>query len=280
MDYINLNGKIMTADKAGIPVDNGAFRYGYGLFETMVVINGAIRLAGYHWERLFAGLKLLQLDTPALHTPQWLERQTLDTVARNKADNLCRVRLQYFAGGGGLYGANAVKPGFIIECFELNEEAIAFNENGLTLGVAEGLAKSKDMLSNVKSCNALIYAMGARQAKAEKCNDMLLRNTAGNLIETTLANVFWIKNDIVYTPPLTDGCIAGVMRRHIMNRLPTVEESLTDQRLQTADEVFVTNAVKGIKWVKSVNDYFYSADRVKKLHNLVFHLSSPNMLAL
>ena len=181
MDYINLNGKIMTADKAGIPVDNGAFRYGYGLFETMVVINGAIRLAGYHWERLFAGLKLLQLDTPALHTPQWLERQTLDTVARNKADNLCRVRLQYFAGGGGLYGANAVKPGFIIECFELNEEAIAFNENGLTLGVAEGLAKSKDMLSNVKSCNALIYAMGARQAKAEKCNDMLLRNTAGNL---------------------------------------------------------------------------------------------------
>jgi branched-chain amino acid aminotransferase len=238
----------------------------------MVVINGAIRLAAYHWERLFAGLKLLQLDVPVLHSPQWLEQQVLDTVARNNAEGLCRVRLQFFAGGGGLYGAQAGKAGFVIECFELNEEAIALNENGLVLGIAEGLVKACDMLSNVKSCNALIYAMGARQAKAQKCNDVLLRNTAGNLIETTLANVFWIKNDIVHTPPLTDGCIAGVMRRHIIAKMPVVEASLTDDGLMTADEVFVTNAVKGIKWVKSVNNNSYQMERVKKLHNLVFQL--------
>jgi branched-chain amino acid aminotransferase len=91
---INLNGKILNNEDAALPIDNGAFRYGYGLFETMLVADGVIRLKEYHWERLFAGLKQLHFDIPVLMTPHHLEEEVMCTVKKNKLEKLCRVRLQ------------------------------------------------------------------------------------------------------------------------------------------------------------------------------------------
>lgn len=265
MHYVNINGKILPAEKAVAPLDNGAFRYGFGLFETMLVRNGHIALQAYHMERLYAGMAQLHFAIPALMKPDWLTKQILDTVQKNTLTHLCRVRLQAYAGGGGMYGPEATKPGFVIECFELNEETIAFNENGLSVGIATGLQKSNDTLANLKSCNALIYAMAARQAKENKWNDALVCNTQGNIIESTIANIFWVKDNNVYTPPLTEGCIAGVMRRHIMSLIPVTEKPLTTEALMQADEVFLTNAIKQIRWVGSIGDKQYTNIATQKI---------------
>ena len=249
MHYTNINGKTILASENTIAVDNGAFRYGYGLFETMLVQNNVIRLAGYHWERLFSGISQLQLELPAIVTAHYLEAEIIKTVGKNKLGNLCRVRLQVYAGGGGLYGENIAKAGYIIECFPLAASVLQLNENGLVAGISEGLFKSADALSNLKTCNALIYAIAARQAKANKWNDALIKNSQGNIIESTIANVFWVKDNAVYTPPLTEGCVAGAMRRHILAKLPAVNQKiLTVHELMCADEVFLSNAIKGIKW--------------------------------
>ena len=241
-----------------MPVDNGAFRYGYGIFETMLVREGVIALVAYHMERFFAGLRQLYLDMPAAFTPGNIEAQVLRTVKRNNRERLCRVRLQAYAGAGGLYGPEISKPGYVIECFPLDEAVINMNENGLVVGFADGLFKSSDALSNLKSCNALIYAIAARQAKANKWNDALVMNTRGNIIESTIANIFWAKGDVIYTPPLSEGCVAGVMRRYILDKVPEVREAeLTNELLAAADEVFLTNAIKRIKWVGVLGNQKY-----------------------
>jgi len=270
LNYINLNGKIINAVETDIPVDNGAFRYGYGLFETMLIEDGIIGLKEYHWERLFSGSKRLHFDIPALMTGEWLEEQVLRTVKKNKMEKLCRVRLQLFAGGGGLYSAANNHPGFVIECFPLEATSLALNENGLVAGIATGIKKSMDSLSNLKSCNALIYAIAARQAMENKLNDALVCNTNGNIIESTIANIFWIKNKVIYTPPLTDGCVAGVMRRHIADKIVVTEKSLSAEELLDADEVFLTNAVKKIRWVGTIDKKGYGNVQVKHISNMMF----------
>ncbi len=270
MNYINLNGKIVAAQDSGLPIDNGAFRYGYGLFETMLVQDGAICLGDYHWQRLFAGAKQLYFELPALMTATWLEKAVLQTVRKNRLEHLCRVRLQLFAAGGGLYSNETRQPGFVIECFPLEQDTMQLNENGIKTGIAQGLSKSVDTLSNLKSCNALIYAMAARQAKENKWNDALIANTAGNIIESTLANIFWIKDKTVYTPPLADGCVAGVMRRRILETISVKEKSLTMTELLQADEVFLTNAIKRMRWVSNIGDSRYSRRQVSELYRSLY----------
>ena len=271
MQWLNINGKITQASEPVLHAANGAFRYGYGLFETMLVKDGHIALAGYHAERLYAGMHLLYFEVPRLLLPGHLEEQVLKTVARNNSSALCRVRLQVFAGDGGLFEINNSKAGFVIECFPLQEGITQLNENGLVTGIANGVRKSADTLSNIKSSNALVYAIAARQAKEEKWNDALVQNAAGNIIESTIANLFWIKNGNVHTPPLTEGCVAGVMRRHIMASLGNVQEKpLTTAELENADGVFLTNAIRHIKWVGLIGDKKYNAQPVLTVHNKIF----------
>lgn len=270
-NYININGTIMDAIQNETPIDNGAFRYGYGLFETMLVIDGVIQLKQYHWDRLYTGMQQLMPDIPFLLQPDRIEEQVLTIVQKNNRGKLCRVRLQVYAGGGGMYGAEVRKAGFVIECFELSEGTLNLNENGLVVGKAEGLQKSNDMLSNLKSCNSLVYAVAAQQAKAHQWNDALICNTAGNIIESTIANIFWIKDGKIYTPPLTEGCVAGVMRRYLTATTGTItEQALTMGELLRADEVFLTNAIKRIKWVGSIGNKNYGCTEIKKISELCF----------
>ncbi len=265
MNFVNLDGKISAIADAALPVDNGSFRYGYGLFETILVQQGELFLDSYHWERLFAGMEQLYFRLPALFTPGMLREELLRTVRKNNAEALCRARVQVFAGGGGLYGIDA-RPHYIIECFPVEHE-VALNENGLVIGIAEGLSKSIDSLSSLKSCNALIYAIAARQARSRKWNDILICNTHGNIIESSIANIFWIRDGSVFTPPLSEGCVAGVMRRYILERLPAVSERpLHINELLAADEVFLTNAVRKVSFVGSLNGVTYSNKTIQKLY--------------
>lgn len=275
LKYLNINGRIANTDAPVLHADNRSFRYGYGLFETMLLTNGEIQRKDLHWERLFKGMKQLGFDIPVHLTAALLEEQVLRTVDRNNAAALCRVRLQVFPGNGGLYDGDSFQPEYIIECFPLEEHIAQLNENGLVAGIAEGLYKSADSLSHLKTSNALVYAAAARQAKQYKWNDALITNTAGHIIESTIANIFWIKNEQVYTPPLSEGCIAGVMRHHIIQSLSAqnriVQETpLTKAMLVDADEVFLSNAIRRIKWVKETEDRVYSNTFTQKLYNAIF----------
>ncbi len=266
MSFTNINGKITAAEAALISPDNSAFRYGVGLFETMLVQDGAILLAQYHMDRLFAGMQQLGFVLPPRFSPEVLLKEVQRTVSKNQWQALCRVRLQVFAGSGGIFGPDSKTANYVIECYHLEPEATTLNENGLIVGLATDVCKSIDSTSNLKSANALVYAMAGKIAKANKWNDALICNQHGNIIESVIANIFVVKNGHISTPPLSDGCVAGVMRRHLLHTQPAIaERPITMADMLGADEVFLTNAIKGIKWVRRFHNTEYDNNITRKL---------------
>lgn len=272
--FININGTITAAQEAHLSFDNRAFRYGYGLFETILFKDGAIELQAYHTERLFAGARQLGFQLPVYMNDAWFEAEIKATVKANSLERLSRVRLQLYASSGNLYG-EAGAPEYMIECFPLEQSIIRLNMDGLDIGIAKGIGKSADSLSNIKSCNALIYIMAAQQARANNWHDTLILNTAGNIIESTIANIFIVKQGVIHTPPLAEGCVAGVMRRKLLNDLPQlgygVEETpVTYELLHDAGEVFLTNAIRRIQWVASINNKIYTSQVINSIVKKLF----------
>lgn len=273
--YININGKLLPAGEALLATDNKAFRYGEALFETMLIKDGAVALFPYHAERLFAGMRQLGFRVPAHFTPEKMEEEVLRTAKKNQMQGRCRGRMQVFPGAGGLFEALDAPAEYVIECFPVDEQITRLNDNGLILGIAEGLQKSVDSLANLKTANALIYAQAARQAKANRWNDALIVNTSGNIIESCIANIFWIKDGIIHTPPLSEGCVAGVLRRRLLTELPvhgfSVKQApLTVEELTQAEEIFLTNAIRGIKWVAQIAGNFHTNAITTKICSRLF----------
>lgn len=271
MRYVNINGRISNSTSAGVPYDSRVVRYGFGLFETMLVIDGQIQLKEMHWERLFSGIEQLELIRPELMTKEWMEEELLRTVKKNQLEKLCRVRFQVYAGRGGLFEGQNTWTEFLIDCQPVEPSLLQLNDRGLYLIYSEGLQKSPNAIANLKCSNFMLYALAARQAVSRKADNAIMVNTHGNAMETTLSNIFCIKGDTIYTPPLSEGCIAGVMRRYIMDQLggkgfTIKEEPFTPGFLESADSVFVTNAIRRIKWVQRIEDKRYEAGKVLEVY--------------
>ena len=252
---INHNGKYINADNVILTNDH-SYRYGDGLFETMRVADEKILLEEYHFKRLFSGLETLKFQTPSFFTKQKISEEIKALCKKNNCEKFARIRLSVSRGNGGLYDCDN-KFTYLIECWHL--EPSGFNENGLVINIFPDAKKSIDKFSNLKSANYLPYVMAAIWAKENRLNDALIQNQFGRICDATIANIFWVKDKNVYTPSLNEGCVAGVMREKILDLRQDVEEkNLTENDLVNADEVFLTNAIHRIRWVKQFRDKIYT----------------------
>ena len=271
MSYINFNGKILPVGTAVAGSENRGLRYGDGLFETMKISAGKLIFEQDHFDRLWLGLEVLGFDLPTHFTKQLLIKQVKSLCDKNKHDANGRVRLNVFRGDGGLYDAASHAPNYVIESWELPEGATAFNSNGLVLGIYPHARKACDILSNLKHNNYLPYVMGALYAKQEKCNDALLLNSAGHICDSTIANVFLVRDGEVITPGLQEGCVAGVIRGRLINYLgaqqfKVTERPVTIEDVFAADEVFLTNSMYNVRWVQRIGDRNYGSDVTRKIY--------------
>lgn len=271
MNYISLNGKIQPGDQPALLVSNRGYRYGDGLFETLKVINEKILLEQYHFERLFSGLSLLKFEIPELFNPGRLTEEILGLCKKNECEQWARVRLSVFCGNGGLYDEDRALQ-YVIECWPLNESLNKLNENGLVIDIYPGARKSCDVFSHLKSANFLSYTMAALYAKENKLNDCLLLNTNGNIADSTIANVFIIRDGVMITPALTEGCVNGVMRKYLLEKMQDAgyeihETSVSVADIEKADEVFLTNAINGIRWIRQFRNKTYSNKKTAEIYN-------------
>lgn len=257
MNYFNYNGKLFKDGTPVIGADNRGLRYGDGLFETMKMLNSELIFEDEHFARLWRGLNVLQFDISKHFKVEKLSGEIKLLAKKNGHEKAARIRLSIIRGDGGLYDAKNHSPGYIIQTWPLAAGSGEWNSNGLVVGIYKEAKKSCDILSNLKHNNYLPYVLAALQAKKEKWNDAILLNTNGRICDTTIANIFIVKDNAVFTPSLSEGCVAGIMRKMIiMNLLKSnwqvVEKEMSVDELLNADEVFVTNSMYNIRWVQRI----------------------------
>lgn len=270
MNYFNYNGKIYKEGSPVIGPDNRGLRYGDGLFETIKVKNGTLMFEDDHFARLWKGLKVLQFEIPRHFTPENLKTEINSIIRKNEHDAMARVRINIVRGDGGLYDTKNHAPNYIIQTWPLDQGNEEWNSNGLVIGIYEAAKKSCDTLSNLKHNNYLPYLLAALHAKKEKWNDALVLNTSGRICDSTIANVFTIKDNTVYTPSLGEGCVAGILRKMLIKNLldtgwQVVEDQLTVTQLLLAEEVFLTNSIYNMRWVQRLGDVSYGNALTKKI---------------
>ena len=250
--------------RSGAPlltVGNRSFRYGDGLFETMMVRDGQLCLGAYHFDRLFSGMEFLSIHTA--FNREALESQILELCQKNGDRPRSRVRLVVFRDEG----ADPIShtPHYIIESWPL-PGALTLNDRGLVIDVFPDGRKACDALANLKSNNYLLYTLATLYAQDHGLDDCLVLNSRDRLADSTIANLFYVDKGQVFTPSLSEGCVAGVMRRHLIENMPGAgfalqEKMVTTEDLLNADEIFLTNAIRGIRWVGSF--------RTRQLTNIV-----------
>jgi branched-chain amino acid aminotransferase len=231
------------------------------------VESGRIRLADFHFDRLFSGMQVLGFETPAGFTRQELGRRMMDLSVSNGHDGSARLRLTVFRGEGRPEEILS-RPHLLLESFPppLPER------EPVRLMVYEADTKSTGILSNLKSNNHLLYVMAAMRARAEKYDEALVLNRHGRICDSNRANVFLLESGIVITPALSEGCVAGVMRRYLLQQLPAMgwellEKPVTREDLQRADEIFLTNALQPIRPVASVDGRQYGQEQTGRIRS-------------
>ncbi len=262
MNYFNYNGKVYKEGSPVIGADNRGLRYGDGLFETIKMRNGKLIFEDEHFARLWKGLQVLQFDIPRHFTAEGLQAEIKELAKKNNHETAARIRLNIVRGNGGLYDTINHQPHYMIQTFPLADNTGSWNSNGLVMGVYPGAKKSCDILSNCKHNNYLLYVLAALAAKKEKWNDAVVLNTFDRICDSTIANIFIVKGRIVYTPSLKEGCVAGIMRKMVIQSLSKagweiIETELSINDLLNADEVFVTNSIHNIRWVQRIGEVAY-----------------------
>ena len=273
--FLSYNGKIQPSSEPILLADNRGFRYADGVFETMRMYKGEIRLLKLHFDRLFASMEKLGITLPKLYNQQFIEQQIRQLVEKNNCLDSARIRLTVSNGNGGVFEKNQ-KANLLIECWSLPASIAELNENGLVVGTYSDARKTADSISSLKTLNAIQYSLAARYAEEQHLNDVLLLNSNGSIADSTIANLFIIKDGVIATPSLDQACVAGVMRRYLIENLPAkgfsvLEKEITIQELLEADEVFLTNAVRELKWVKEINGKYFTNSIILKIRKELFN---------
>jgi branched-chain amino acid aminotransferase len=260
--FINFNGEILPADTKLLTLKNRAFRYGDGLFESMRIMKGQLKFADLHADRLQRGMKALKIDSYSQMDTWFLKEKAEDLARRNKAKH-GRLRLTVFRDAEGLYTPAQNKMVWCLEIQPSDEPRYFLNSKGLIMDIFADLPKPTNYLSNIKTCNSLIYVMAGLYKTQNNLDDVFLLNQHGFLCEAGSSNIFIWYQKHLYTPALSEGCVEGVMRQVIIkiakqNNIPITEAQISPDILYEADEVFLTNAGRGIQSVMGfgVRRYF------------------------
>ncbi len=252
--FVNNNGKVLSQTSMVIEAGNRGYTYGDGLFESMRIMNGKVLNLENHYHRLVEGSKVLKMRLPAFFSSEFFKKQIDELISLSKISEGGRVRLSIDRLGGGTFLPDSNEVSYFIEVYPIEQNIFGLNAKGLEIDLYQDMKKSKNILSNYKTKNSLIYVLAAISGKEKGLDDMLILNDNNQILESSHSNIFMVSNGVLYTPSLSDGCLAGTMRMQVINLaikngLKVYESSIVPSNLLVADEVFLTNAVRGLTWV-------------------------------
>lgn len=272
MKFINYNGKIFPADSALFPL-NRAINYGDGMFETIRIHQGEILFFEDHIDRMLRGMRALAMDDPEQFSDFFFHKQIIDLAHEEKVGANARVRIGIFRSGKGLYEPIENSPEHFIEILPL-EKGYEWNEAEFEVGIFTEVRKDFSSISFFKSMNALPSVMASIYRKEKNLDDCLLLNSKGKIADAISSNVFWIEKGKIFSPPVSNGGVEGVMRKNLirildLNNFFYEEKSITPDELKAADEVFLTNVAWAIKPVTKFETASYSTAATREIFQLL-----------
>ena len=252
--FVNNNGAVIPNKGATIAAGNRSYLYGDGLFESVRILNGKPINMVNHFNRMVEGAKAIKMRFPSFFTVEFFEDKVKELIALSdiKEGGKCRISLDRALGGTYIPETNEIS--YFIEVYPYESNYFELNSKGYEVDIYREIKKQKNFLSNFKTKNGLLYVMTAIAAKEKGLDDYLLINEKDAVIESSNSNLFVVSNGVLYTPSLEDGCLAGTMRMQVINLaiahgIKVYECAILPQNLLAADEIFLTNAIRGIVWV-------------------------------
>ena len=265
---INFNGELLFKENIKLTTDNRGFKYGDGIFETIKVVHKKVIFWEDHYFRLMASMRMLRMKIPMEFTLEFLEKEILKTVDVLEDVASFRVRLNVFRKDGGLYTPKTNAINYLIEASESNYKTKETYE----IDIFKDFYNYSGLLSTIKTNNRMLNTLASIYANENDLDNCILVNERKGVVEVANANIFIVKNNIVKTPALTEGCIKGVVRGKVIDLLIknkdfTIEETVISPfEIQKADEVFITNAIMGIQAVTKYKKKSFNTDLAGKLH--------------
>ncbi|KAB8155077.1 aminotransferase class IV [Kordia sp. TARA_039_SRF] len=247
---VNFNGTI-SAETTILTTENRGMKYGDALFETLRVVADKILFWEDHYFRLMESMRILRMEIPMNFTMEFLEEEILKLLKAKELKN-ARVRFTVYRGDGGLYLPTSNDVAYIITANELTSPFYLLSEEAYEVDLYKDFYINKGLLSTLKTNNKITNVLGSIYAKENDLNNCMLVNEDKSVIEALNGNIFLVKGNTIKTPPITDGCLKGILRKQLVEILEKTsdyelkEESISPFEIQKSDEFFITNVIQGI----------------------------------
>ena len=267
MSPIIFNQQILRKEEFQISIANRAFLYGDGLFESVKIINGKPFNLDVHLKRLFSAALLLHLEINVSRNDFQDDIEIL--IRENNIKKGGNLKILVFREEGGKYLPENNQASSLIMSETSDKNSFSLNKKGLELGLFKTQLKPMNKLSNYKTISALQSVMCSLDAKQKGKDDCLMFNTENRIIESANSNIFYVKNNIIFTPQLREGCVDGTMRNCILS-LKDLDYKIVENEVKLGDileaeEVFLTNAIQGVRWVSYIKEQQFTEQKVVKL---------------
>lgn len=271
---INFNGNIVLKD-SNILTENRSFLYGDGVFETVKIVNSKILFLEDHYFRLMASMRVVRMEIPMNFTMEFFEEQILSLVQRNNLTQSSRARITMYRNDGGYYLPVSNEVSYIIHATPLEQTLYSVKETLYEVDLFKDFYITKQLLSSIKSTNKLLNITASIYASENGLDNCILLNDAKNVVEAIQGNIFMLVGNTLTTPPVSEGCLNGVMRKQVLAlakkipQLTVVEEIISPFDLQKADQLFITNVIKGIQPITKYRKKEFATALAAELTNLL-----------
>jgi branched-chain amino acid aminotransferase len=271
---INFNGILQDSD-TNLLDQNRGFLYGDGVFETLKIVGGKILFFEDHYFRLMAAMRIVRMEIPMNFTLEYLEEQVLSLVEKNKIEQSARARITVYRNNGGLYLPTNNTVSFLIQTSAIENPVYSISEKEYEVDLYKDFYIPKQLLSTLKTTNKMIHVTGSIYAKENDLDNCILLNDSKNVVEALQGNLFMRMGNTLITPPISEGCLNGIMRKQILSlakketNLEVVEQVISPFDLQKADELFVTNVIRGIQPITKYRKKEFEQDTAKVLNTIL-----------
>ena len=234
-----------------------ASKYGDGFFETILANEHTIQHYDFHYDRIVKSFGYLYFDKTTLPHKDELQAWLLSFLPQNNAKKN-KISLHFQRDAVGQYSPSSNEVIFSAEVTDY-QVISSLDAPNYRIGIYTETRKFPNPIASIKSSNALIYVLAAAWKDMAGIEDAIILNNDNHICEATASNIFMVKDRKIITPPLRDAPVDGIMRRFIIETLASknvsvIEKSVTDKDVFEADEIFLTNTLKGIQSVTGFGD--------------------------